>query len=79
MRNPKAGEGDYFTEDAAWAFIAELVESGHEIEVLSLDNPPGKKGYVMKAPSVGNETIYIKFMLGDDCVYGRSFHPSTRK
>ena len=65
-----------FTHRTCWHFIEELLKSGHKIDVITLDEPPGKKGYVMlfetgtKFPD-----IYIKLQIGNDLI-GRSFHYS---
>lgn len=73
--NPATGEA--FTPVGAWEFIVSLLEAGHEIEVIELDKPKGKKGYVMKVQGVGVEKIYIKLQLLSGIVMGRSFHISV--
>jgi hypothetical protein len=76
IRNPITG--DFFTQDGAWHFIADLLESGHPIEEIILCQPPGRRAYVMlvelgpKLPK-----LYIKLQLGSGKVIGRSFHYST--
>lgn len=40
--------GDAFTDPGAWNFVKDLLEAGHPVEVIILDKPPGKKGYVLK-------------------------------
>ena len=37
-----------FTNSAAWELIASRLEDGHDVKVVTLDNPRGKPGYVMK-------------------------------
>ena len=65
-----------FTEAGAWEFIACLIDDGVEIEVIILDKPPGKTGYVMLVPGNYNEKIYIKLEIVGEKVFGRSFHTS---
>ena len=72
--NPKSGM--QFTRLTCWHFIEELLESGHKIEVISLNKPPGKKGYVMLYETGPNsQDIYIKLQIANDLI-GRSFHYS---
>lgn len=64
-----------FTEDGAWEYIAEQIKAGIEICVIDLQQPLGKKGYVLKLPSHNVSTkIYVKLQFGSNCVFGRSFH-----
>ena len=44
--NPETGED--FTLSAAWRFIAEYADRGHDIQVVPLRKPPGATGYVMR-------------------------------
>ncbi|MCY4051588.1 MAG: hypothetical protein OXE41_04940 [Gammaproteobacteria bacterium] len=77
VRNPNGILDDYFTEAAAWEFIATNIESGHCVEVVELKKPAGAKGYVMKIdiePEVPK--LYIKLQLGSGKIIGRSFHYS---
>ena len=48
VRNPPGSLDGYFSEGAAWDFIATMLEQGHEVEDVELRKPPGKTGYVMK-------------------------------
>ena len=76
IRNPSSGLP--FTEEGAWHFIAELLESGHPIEEVILHKPPGKRAYEMHVelgPALPK--LYIKLQLGSGKVIGRSFHYST--
>lgn len=75
VRNPASLE--VFTERGAWHLIADLLERGQPVEVVILDNPKGKTGYVMLA-DIGADVplLYIKFQLGSGVVIGRSFHYS---
>lgn len=75
--NPTLKEA--FTPDSAWEFVAEKLESGHEIEVIVLKIPAGKIGYVLKVDGVPPEKIYIKLQMGSGIVIGRSFHISIKK
>ena len=73
-RNPSR-----LTEVGAWEFIAELLESGNEIQEIELDNPRGKTGYVILASGGAQRLdIYIKLQLGNGAVIGRSFHYSEK-
>lgn len=75
--NPKDEDGQVFTEVGPWTFVAELLESGHPIQEIDLDHPPGKKGYVLLVPGAeGRPEIYVKLQLGSGKVLGRSFHYS---
>jgi hypothetical protein len=64
-----------FTEERAWIFLAELLESGTKIEVVELQNGYGKnrRAFVLKAP-LGTNELYVKFQLGSCQIIGRSFH-----
>ena len=73
VRDPHTGE--CFTGPGAWEFIADLGEAGADMEVVILDNPPGKKGYVLHpAGGEGQPDIYIKVQLLGQVILGRSFH-----
>ena len=66
-----------FTDVGAWEFVTWLLEAGHPIEVITLDKPEGKPGYVLKYQANPSErVIYIKLELGSGKVIGRSFHYS---
>lgn len=70
----------YFDDPAAWELIASKLESGHEVESIVLDQPPGGKGYVMKIDlHPGRPRLYVKLQLGSGVVIGRSFHKSERE
>jgi len=76
IRSPTSG--DFFTQDGAWHFIADLLESGHSIEEIILCKPPGRRAYVMHVELGPNlPKLYIKLQLGSGKVIGRSFHYST--
>lgn len=74
--NPSVGIP--FTDISAWHYIAELVEAGHKIEQITLDQPKGETACVMSVP-VGANTphLYIKVQLKRGKIWGRSFHYST--
>jgi hypothetical protein len=76
VRDPRSGEA--FTDEGAWLFVAELLEANHPVEVVILDKPPGKKGYVLICAGHPPEEIYIKLQMASGCVIGRSFHISIR-
>lgn len=65
-----------FTPEGAWEHIADLLDTGVEIETKILDAPEeGKTAYVITVPH-GDRTLYIKMQLGSGYVIGRSFHYS---
>jgi hypothetical protein len=75
--NPRAGIP--FTDISAWHYIAELVEAGHEIGEVVLEQPVGEKAYVITVQLETNlPELYIKFQLKNGNVFGRSFHYSTK-
>jgi hypothetical protein len=75
--DPRDPDNQVFTEVGAWEFVAELLEGGHAIQEIELDNPRGKTGYVMLASGGAQRPeIYIKLQLGSGTVIGRSFHYS---
>ncbi len=77
VTNP--ADGNPFTPDGAWEFIADQLENEKQIvRYVELRKPPGKKAIVMiVAQSDGD--VYIKVQLGSGAIKGRSFHYSTRK
>lgn len=77
VRNPASG--DTFTADSAWEFVADLIDGGIEITTITLDNPPGKTGYVILVDGFGGDRIYIKLQIGSGIIIGRSFHASNDK
>jgi hypothetical protein len=78
VTNPHTGLP--FTVGGAWAFIADLCESGHPMEEKMLEKPKGDKAYVMLVELVPGQTLlYIKVQLRGGMVYGRSFHYSNWK
>ena len=77
MRNPDGGLP--FTDTGAWDLIASKIESGHDIEVITLEKPPGATGYVMKiALEPTAPLLYVKLELRSGRILGRSFHYSRR-
>lgn len=68
-----------FSSSEAWDFIAELLEGGCEIEMVELEKPPGKTGYVIKVNlDTEQSDLYVKLQLGKKII-GRSFHLTNRK
>jgi hypothetical protein len=68
-----------FTDVGAWAFAAQLLESGHPLSRVELRSPAGRVAYeIAVAEATARKTIYIKLMPAGDRVVGRSFHYSTR-
>jgi hypothetical protein len=79
VANPE--DGQPFTEPGAWVFIAQLLEDieGQCVEVISLDNPVGKSGFVMKC-DLPTGKMYIKVHYGHGpSILGRSFHYSEHQ
>ena len=69
--------GDYFSLNECWNFIENKLSEGHPIEIVSLEKPPGKRGYVMKVEATPRgRIIYIKLEIGTGGLVGRSFHYS---
>lgn len=70
-------DGNPFTPDAAWEFVAQSLEDASQsIHWVELSKPPGKKALVMIVP-YGGRQVYVKFQLGAGTIQGRSFHYST--
>ena len=79
VRNPNGILDTYFTDAAAWEFIASTLEDGHSVEIVELRKPAGAKGYVMKIDiEPGWPQLYVKLQLGAGKIIGRSFHYSDR-
>lgn len=77
VRHPETGE--MFNTIAAWRFITSCLENGTPLEILILNQPQGKKSYVMLVPGYGPDRIYIKLCFGKSKVIGRSFHLSNER
>ena len=80
VRNPDGVLDPYFTDTTAWEFIATKLEEMHPVEIIELEKPPGKKGYVMKidiGPGSKTPQLYVKLQLGSGQIIGRSFHYSN--
>jgi len=75
LRHP--ADGEPFTEDNCWTFVAEAIEAGAPVEEMVLKKPAGKRGFVLKLPGHDGVTIYVKLQLLAEVVLGRSFHEST--
>ena len=77
VNNPRTGLP--FDDKSAWHYIAELAESGHPIEEMTLEKPAGDKGHVMTISlEAGVPDLYIKIQLKRGRIWGRSFHYSTK-
>jgi hypothetical protein len=75
VRNPATGL--YFTPNGAWQYVADLLRGGEPLEEMTLEQPAGKRGYVMRVKlGSGMPELYIKLQLGGGKVIGRSFHYS---
>lgn len=75
LRHPDDGEP--FTGDGCWTFVADAIDRGERVEEMVLDHPPGKRGFVMKLAGHAGTIIYVKLQLLADKVLGRSFHESN--
>ena len=84
VRNPLGSLDGYFSEDAAWDFIATMLEQGHEVEEVELRKPPGKTGYVMKielevsTPGAGSRTRKEHDRRGRACPVPRTTRRRSR-
>ena len=74
LLHPDSGEP--FTGDNCWTFVANAIEAGWPIEVITLRKPQGKRGFVMHIDGYDGVKIYVKLQLLADSVVGRSFHES---
>ncbi len=81
VTNPDPTVGMPFTSTGCWYFIEKLLRDRHRIEVITLEKPPGEKGYVMLFKQETGQDIYIKlqFGKGQKWLFGRSFHYSDRE
>ena len=70
-------QGDPFTIDNCWEWIADAIDAGAPVEVITLRQPPGKRGFTMVLEGHQGEKVYVKLQLLDDLVLGRSFHISN--
>lgn len=75
--DPRDPEKRCFTDNTAWDYIAERLQALEPVEVITLDLPAGKKGYVMKIPQPDGQILYIKLQLTPPGIVGRSFHHSN--
>ena len=67
----------YFDDESAWELIASRLEDGQAVETVSLDQPAGRTGYVMRIDlNMGRPLLYVKLELGSGKVIGRGFHES---
>ncbi len=75
VRNPQGLLNTHFTNPTAWDLIAARLENGEDVELVELNKPKGRLGYVMLidlGPDVPQ--LYVKLQLGAGIVIGRSFH-----
>ena len=81
IQNPDMPPGYMFTDESAWEFIAQHLESEHPIEEVALEVPAGAPAIIMIIPLRGNPTpLYVKVEVGASCkAIGRSFHLSYRQ
>lgn len=76
LRNP-ACPTEVFSDDSAWELVAAALRSGIDVEIVTLEHPPGKTGYVLIIDGHGTQKIYVKLQLLSSLVLGRSFHESS--
>jgi hypothetical protein len=77
VTNPESGLS--FTETSAWDLVAELIEAGHPVEEMTLEQPAGARGLVLHVDlAAAPKTLYIKLQLGGHGLFCRSFHYSDR-
>lgn len=71
-------DGQPMNPEEAWELIhATLGDESYEVTEIELDDPPGKKGFVIiRETEVSRRCLYIKLELGSGVVIGRSFHLS---
>lgn len=81
ITNPDPVVGMPFTSTGCWYFIEKLLRNKHPIEDITLEKPPGEKGYVMLFKQETGQDIYIKLQFGKnrEWLFGRSFHYSNRE
>lgn len=78
VRKPD-NDNNAFTDESAWDLIACQIESGHRVEIIELDKPKGRTGYVMKIQLESSAPpLYVKLELHRGWILGRSFHYSDR-
>ena len=78
IQNPDAPQGYMFTNESAWCFIADRLASGHQYELIVLEQPKGEIAVVMEIvlPQYSKK-LYVKIQVGRACcAIGRSFHIS---
>jgi hypothetical protein len=73
LRDPSAPDC-MITDEGAWSFVANALEAGVEVAVITLRRPAGKTAYVMELEGHRGVKIYAKLQLGSSNVIGRSFH-----
>lgn len=78
MPDPDHGNNP-FTNHGAWELVASKIENGHQVEIIELEKPKGKTGYVMKIRLESSvPALYVKLELHRGWLLGRSFHLSDR-
>ena len=80
VRNPHGDFDTHFSDQSAWELIASELEVYREVKIISLDKPPGAKGYVMLIELEPDASpVYVKVQLMGQKIIGRSFHYSEIK
>ena len=68
-----------FTQEGAWNYIIELLESGHRFIPKAMGKPPNTIGYetvIDRGPNL--PPLYIKLQILGGTIFGRSFHNSVK-
>jgi len=69
-----------FTEAGAWQFVANLLDTGHPVQQISLRHSSSELAYVMLIDlKPGLPKLYVKLQLKGGKICGRSFHYSDRE
>lgn len=69
----------FFTDEGAWNYIVDLLESGHVFTEVKMHKPPDTIAYETCAHlSTNGGEIYIKVQVLRGRIFGRSFHNSTK-
>ncbi len=69
----------FFTEESAWAYIMELLESGCEFAPVLMRRPPSSVAYeIVVTRGASLPDLYIKVQIHKGRILGRSFHNATK-
>ena len=69
----------YFSDQSAWLFIIELLESGRVFTRVPMKTPPNTIGYeIIESLASNLPQLYIKIQAYKGKILGRSFHNVTK-